>query len=178
MSVPLSIIVAVADNGVIGRDNQLIWRLRSDLQRFKSLTLGRPMVMGRKTYQSIGKPLPGRETIVVTRDPAFRPEGVLTAANFDAAIALAQERAQALGADSVPVVGGGDVYRQAMSATDLIRLTRVHCAPEGDTWFPDPDPVLFAETGRESHPAGPHDEFSFTFIDYSRRPRDEGPRRS
>jgi dihydrofolate reductase len=178
MSVPLSIIVAVADNGVIGRDNQLIWRLRSDLQRFKALTLGRPMVMGRKTYQSIGKPLPGRETIVVTRDPAFRPDGVMTAADLDAALTLAQDRAKALGADSVPVVGGGEIYRQAMPAADLIRLTRVHCAPEGDTRFPDPDPALFVETGRESHPAGPHDEFSFTFIDYSRRPRDEGPRQS
>ena len=174
MSVPVAIIVAVADNGVIGRDNQLIWRLRSDLQRFKSLTLGRPMVMGRKTYQSIGKPLPGRETIVVTRDPAFSAEGVLTAPSLPLALALAQERAKAMCADSVPVVGGGEIYRQAMPVADLIRLTRVHCAPEGDTLFPDPDPAHFVETGRESHPAGPHDEFSFTFIDYSRRPATKG----
>ena len=111
MSVPIVLIVAVADNGVIGRDNTLIWRLRSDLQRFKALTLGKPMVMGRKTFQSIGKPLPGRETIVVTRDASFRPEGVFTAPSLEEALALAQSRAAALGADAVPVVGGGEIYR-------------------------------------------------------------------
>lgn len=174
MSVPVAIIVAVADNGVIGRDNQLIWHLRSDLQRFKKLTLGRPMVMGRKTYQSIGKPLPGRETIVVTRDPSFRPDGVLVAASLTDALTLAQERAQALGAENVPVVGGGEIYRQAMAEASLIHLTRVHCSPDGDTFFPDPDPALFVETGREAHPAGPHDEFSFTFIDYSGKPATKG----
>ena len=92
MSVPVVLIVAVADNGVIGRDNSLIWRLRTDLQRFKALTLGKPMVMGRKTFQSIGKPLPGRETIVVTRDPSFRPEGVLVAPSLEEALALAHAR--------------------------------------------------------------------------------------
>lgn len=174
MSVPVALIVAVADNGVIGRDNTLIWRLRTDLQRFKALTLGKPMVMGRKTFQSIGKPLPGRETIVVTRDPSFRPEGAMVAHDLETALALAQERARALDADSVPVVGGGEIYRQALPVAALIHLTRVHCAPEGDTTFPDPDPAQFVETGREAHPAGPHDAFSFTFIDYQRLPATKG----
>lgn len=174
MSIPLAIIVAVADNGVIGRDNTLIWRLRSDLQHFKTLTLGKPMVMGRKTFQSIGKPLPGRETIVVTGDKSFRPEGVQVACDLELALALASERAAAMGADMIPIVGGGEIYRQAMPLADRIQLTRVHCAPEGDTFFADPDPAHFVETRRESHPAGPQDEFAFTFIDYARAPATKG----
>ena len=174
MSIPVSIVVAVADNGVIGRDNALIWRLRTDLQHFKALTLGRPMVMGRKTFQSIGKPLPGRETIIVTRDPAFRAEGAFVAHDLAAALALAGERAVALGADSIPVVGGGDIYRQAMPLAQRLHLTRVHCSPAGDTFFPDPDPAAFIATRRERHDAGPHDEFSFTFLDYDRVPATKG----
>lgn len=174
MSVPVVLIVAVADNGVIGRDNQLIWRLRTDLQRFKALTLGTPMVMGRKTFQSIGKPLPGRETIVVTGDPSFRPEGAMVAPSLEEAIAMAQRRAAALGARAIPVVGGGDIYRQAMGLADTIHLTRVHCAPDGDTYFPDPDPGLFAAGHEVSHPAGEHDQFPFTFIDYTRKPATKG----
>lgn len=174
MSIPLAIIVAVADNGVIGRDNTLIWRLRTDLQHFKALTLGKPMVMGRKTFQSIGKPLPGRETIVVTRDKDFRPEGVQIASDLELALALAADRAGAMGADTIPIVGGGEIYRQAMPMADLIHLTRVHCAPEGDTFFADPDPAQFVETRRESHPAGAQDEFAFTFVDYQRLPATKG----
>lgn len=174
MSVPVVLIVAVADNGVIGRDNQLIWRLRTDLQRFKALTLGKPMVMGRKTFQSIGKPLPGRETIVVTRDPSFRPDGVLVAPSLEEALALAQSRAAAMGADAIPVVGGGEIYRQAMARADRIHLTRVHCRPDGDTYFPDPHPTLFEEGEKASHPAGEHDQFPFTFVDYTRKPATKG----
>lgn len=174
MSVPIVLIVAVADNGVIGRDNTLIWRLRTDLQRFKALTLGKPMVMGRKTFQSIGKPLPGRETIVVTRDASFRPEGVFTAPSLEEALALAQSRAAALGADAVPVVGGGEIYRQAMPLAERIYLTRVHCQPDGDTYFPDPDPAEFVADLPEAHPAGEHDQFAFTFVDYTRRPATKG----
>jgi dihydrofolate reductase len=174
MSVPVSIIVAVADNGVIGRDNALIWRLRSDLQRFKALTLGRPMVMGRKTFQSIGKPLPGRETIVVTRDQSFRPEGVLLAADLTEALALAQTRAAVSGADRVPVVGGGEIYRQALPLADEVLLTRVHAAPEGDVTFPALDAAEFEEITRESHPAGEFDQYPFTFIDYRRKTATKG----
>ncbi len=174
MSIPVVLIVAVADNGVIGRDNSLIWRLRTDLQRFKALTLGKPMVMGRKTFQSIGKPLPGRETIVVTRDPSFRPEGALVAPSLEEALALAQSRAAAMGADAIPVVGGGEIYRQAIALADRIHLTRVHCQPEGDTHFPDPDPAAFLAGSPAVHPAGEHDQFAFTFIDYTRRPATKG----
>ena len=174
MSVPIVILVAVADNGVIGRDNALIWRLRSDLQRFKALTLGRPMVMGRKTYQSIGKPLPGRETIVVTRDAAFQPDGVLIASDLTSALALAQQRAALSGADSVPVVGGGEIYRQALPLADMIRLTRVHACPEGDVTFPDPDLTQFEEIAREAHKAGEFDQYPFTFIDYCRKTATKG----
>ena len=174
MSVPIVILVAVADNGVIGRDNAMIWRLRTDMQRVKALTLGRPMVMGRKTYQSIGKPLPGRETIVVTRDPAFRPDGVLVATDLPSALNLAQERAALSGADCVPVVGGGEIYRQTLPLADRIHLTRVHAAPEGDVTFPDPDLTYFEEMAREAHPAGEFDQYPFTFIDYRRKTATKG----
>jgi dihydrofolate reductase len=169
MTVPVVIVVAAADNGVIGRDNGLVWRLKTDLKRFRSLTLGRPLIMGRKTFESIGKPLPGRETIVLTRDPSFRPEGVHLAHDLEQALALGQEVAARLGADSVVIGGGENVYRQALPRTDRIHLTQVHAQPEGDAVFPPVDPSRFRESARSDHPAGPDDEHPFSFIDYDRR---------
>ena len=131
MSLPVVIVVAAAENGVIGRDNQLIWRLKTDLRHFRELTLGRPLIMGRKTFQSIGKPLPGRETIVLTRDPAFRHEGVAVAHTMDAALARGQDIGLRMGADSVVVAGGAQVYALAMPQVSRIHLTRVHASPDG-----------------------------------------------
>ncbi|MFO1148207.1 MAG: dihydrofolate reductase [Alsobacter sp.] len=169
MPVPVVIVVAAADNGVIGRDNGLIWRLKTDLRHFRGLTLGRPLVMGRKTFESIGKPLPGRETIVLTRDPSFRPQGAAVAHDLPAALALGQEIAARLGADSVVIGGGDQVYRQALPVTDRIHLTEVHVSPQGDALFPSVDRTLFRETSREDHPTGPDDEHAFSFVDYVRR---------
>jgi dihydrofolate reductase len=169
MALPLCLVVAAADNDVIGRDNGLIWHLRTDLKRFRLLTLGRPLVMGRKTFQSIGAPLPGRETIVVTRDPAFTAEGVRVAHGLDEALALARDVGAGMGADSLVVGGGGDIYAQAIGRADRIHLTRVHVRPEGDTRFPAIDPAQFREVRREDVPAGPTDDHPFTFIDYERR---------
>ena len=118
MSLPVVIVVAAAENGVIGRDNQLIWRLKTDLRHFRELTLGRPLIMGRKTFQSIGKPLPGRETIVLTRDPAFRHEGVAVAHTMDAALARGQDIGLRMGADSVVVAGGAQVYALRHAASE------------------------------------------------------------
>lgn len=168
-ALPLVLIAAVADNAVIGDDNRLIWRLKTDLRRFRSLTLGRPVVMGRKTYLSIGKPLPGRETIVLTRDPAFRPEGVRTAANLDAALSLARQVGAAMGADSVTVAGGADVYRQVLPLADRLELTFVHARPAGDAVFPEWDRSPFVADAPEDHPAGPDDEYAFTFATFRRR---------
>jgi dihydrofolate reductase len=172
MSVPLIIVVAVAENGVIGRDNQLLWRLKSDLRRFRDLTWGKPMIMGRKTYESIGRPLPGRRTIVLTRDRGFSAEGVHVAHSFEDAMAIGQDIAGEMRADAVAVAGGAEIYAQALPFAQTIHLTRVHASPEGDAIFPAFDGKAFREIGRTEHPKGPDDEYPFTFIDLARRADD------
>lgn len=166
---PIVLVAAVARNGVIGADNRLLWRLSSDLKRFKALTLGKPLIMGRKTFELIGRPLPGRETIVVTHDPAFAAEGVLLADDLPAALALAQDRAAAMGADAVVIAGGGELYAQTIAHADRLALTEVALAPEGDAVFPPIDPALWREVRREPGARGPKDEADFCFVDYERR---------
>ncbi len=166
----LAVVAAVAENGVIGRDNRLIWRLKSDLKRFRALTWGRPLIMGRKTWQSIGRPLPGRETVVLTRDPAFAADGARTARSFEEALEAGRRIAGELGADAVMVVGGSEVYRLALPLADRLHLTLVHASPEGDAVFPAYDASAFREAAREARPAGPDDEHPFTFLDLERAP--------
>jgi dihydrofolate reductase len=168
MTLPLVIVAALADNRVIGDDNRLIWRLRSDLRRFRDITLGTPMVMGRKTFLSIGKPLPGRETIVLTRDAAFQAEGVHVAHSLEAAMALAQQLGGKMGAAHVTIAGGADIYAQTLPLTDRMRLTLVHASPEGDALFPEFNRADFRETARDRHSAGPDDAYPFTFVDLER----------
>lgn len=168
-ALPIVLIAAIADNGVIGDDNRLIWRLKTDLRRFRSLTLGRPVVMGRKTFLSIGKPLPGRETIVLTRDPAFRPDGVHPAHSLEEALSIAQRLGAGMGADSVTVAGGVEVYRQALPLAQRLELTLVHATPDGDAVFPEWDRTAFVAEGRESHPRSPDDEHPFSFATFRRR---------
>jgi dihydrofolate reductase len=169
MSLPLAIVAAVAENGVIGRDNKLIWRLRSDLRRFRDLTWGKPMIMGRKTFDSIGKPLPGRKTVVLTRDCGFAADEVAVAHDWPAALRLAEAAAADMGADEVAVVGGADVFALALPQARRIHLTLVHAAPEGDVVFPPYDKAAFREVRREERPKGPDDEHAFTLIDLERR---------
>ncbi len=166
---PLAVIVAVAENGVIGRDNDLAWRLRTDLKRFRALTMSKPMIMGRRTFASIGRPLPGRETVVMTRDPTFAAPGIHVARSLDEAVRVADELAERMGADEIPVVGGAEVYRLALPRAERLHLTLVHASPPGDVVFPDFDRSLFVETGRETHPAGEGDDHPFTFLDLERR---------
>jgi dihydrofolate reductase len=166
---PIVIVAALAENGIIGRDNQLIWRLRSDLRRFKALTVGKPLIMGRKTYESIGRPLPGRRTIVMTRDESFASDGVQVARSFDAAAAAADRIADEMGASEIIVAGGAQIYELALPKADFLRLTLVHAAPAGDASFPHYDAAGFRETFRQDHPSGPDDEHPFTFIDLARR---------
>lgn len=149
----LSLIVARAENGVIGRDGGLPWRLPGDLAFFKKTTMGKPVVMGRRTFESIGRPLAGRTNIVVTRDAGFAAEGVAVAHDLDEALALAERTAAADGADEVMVIGGAQIYAQTMPRADRIYLTSVHAAPEGDTHLPAPDPAHWRETAREARPA-------------------------
>lgn len=168
-ALPVVLVAAIADNGVIGSDNKLIWRLRTDLQRFRRLTTGCPIIMGRKTYLSIGKPLPGRQTVVLTRDRAFHAQGVHVAHEVGEALALAQRLGQEMGAHSVIIGGGTEIYAQMLSLADRLELTMVQAEPPGDAVFPDWDRAAFAETVRESHPADAENEHPYTFVTYARR---------
>ncbi|MCX4198589.1 dihydrofolate reductase [Methylobacterium organophilum] len=156
----VSLVAAVARNGVIGRDNGLAWHLSSDLKRFKALTMGKPMLMGRRTWDSIGRPLPGRRTLVLTRDTGFRAEGAETVHDWDSALAAA-------GAELM-VVGGAEIYALALPHADRLHLTEVEAEPAGDVRFPAFDRARFRETFREAHPAGPRDEHAFAFVDWER----------
>ena len=163
------LVVAAAENGIIGRAGQLAWRLSSDLKRFRQLTLGKPVVMGRKTFQSIGKPLDGRDNIVVTRRPDFRPPGVCVAATLEEALALGQRLAAAQGGDEVMVIGGEEVFRAALERAERIHLTRVHAAPAGDARFDAPGPPAWRETARAAMVQGPNDQFPADFIQLDRQ---------
>lgn len=166
---PLVIVAAVARNGVIGDDNRLIWRLRSDLKHFRALTIGRPVLMGRKTFLSIGKPLPGRETVVLSRDPEFSAEGAHVARSLEEALALGQRLGAAMGADSLAVAGGADLYAQMLPLAQRLELTRVEAEPAGDARFPLWDASAFELVAETAHPAGPDDEHAFSFVSYRRR---------
>ncbi len=165
---PLVLVAAVAENGVIGRDGGLPWRLKSDLKRFRALTLGHPVVMGRRTFLSFGKPLQHRTNIVISRDPDFARPGIVVAANLAAALAVAQGDARRQGADAIIIGGGAGLYADTIGRAARLEITRVHACPEGDTKFPEIDPTRWREIAREEHPAGPDDEVSFTTLTYRR----------
>lgn len=167
-ALPLTAIVAVAENGVIGRDNDLPWRLRSDLKRFRAITMGKPLIVGRRNWDSIGRPLPGRDIVVLSRQPGFTAEGVEVAHDWEGALAMAAVAAERSGAEEIVVGGGTEIYRLAMPRLSRLRLTLVHAAPEGDVYFPPYDPAEFRETFREAHPAGPNDDHPYTFVDLER----------
>lgn len=166
---PLVHVVAVGRNGVIGGEDGLLWRLPSDLKRFKAITMGKPMLMGRKTFATIGKPLPGRETIVLTRDAGFAAPGVVAACDIDTAVALASERGRAMGAPEIIVAGGGELYRQTLARAVRLDVTEVDLAPEGEATYPAVDPAQWREVSRTPHPRGEKDDASFTVVVYERR---------
>jgi dihydrofolate reductase len=160
----LCLIVAVAENGVIGRDNDLPWRLSGDLKRFKSLTMGKPMIMGRKTWNSIGRPLPGRTSIVLTRDDDFSAEGVLVAHDQAEATELAEQTAQASGMEEIMVIGGAGIYGLFLPEADRIYLTEVHMASPGDIYFPVIDAEDWTEISRERQGAQPGESCDYSFV--------------
>jgi dihydrofolate reductase len=161
------LIVAAADNDVIGAGGKLPWHLRSDLQHFRALTMGTPVVMGRKTYLSIGRPLPRRTNIVVSRDPAFAAPGLLVAPTLEAALAAARGDALRRGSD-IMVIGGAEIFAQLLSAAARLELTRVHLRPEGDVLLPRIAWAKWQEIARRDFPQGPHDDAGFTVVSYRR----------
>lgn len=153
----ISLIVAMAENRVIGRDNTLPWRLSADLKRFRAITMGKPVVMGRKTFESIGRPLDGRRNIVVTRSADFHPQGVTVVGSVDEALAQAGDL-------EAMVIGGASIYEQTLPLADRMYLTEIHAAFDGDTRFPDYDPAQWRETERSDVAAGVDAEFGYAFV--------------
>jgi dihydrofolate reductase len=169
MTLPLTLIAAVARNGTIGRNGDLPWKLSSDLKHFRRATLGLPVIMGRKTFQSVGRPLAGRTTIVVTRDPDFAAPGVVVAHSLAAALSVAEGDRLRRGAADIIIAGGADLYAQALPHARRLLLTEVDADLAGDTTFPDFDRSLFEETAREAHQADKGDEFGYCFVTWVRR---------
>ncbi len=167
--IDLVLVAAVAENGVIGRHNGLPWRLKSDMQHFRSVTMGNPVVMGRKTFQSLFKPLRGRTMIVVTRDRTFAAPGAVTAASMDVALAAARGDALRRGSGVIMVAGGAEIYRQLMPIADRLIITRVHDRPAGDALFPAIDETVWHETERAEQVPGPGDSVGFAFLDFARK---------
>jgi dihydrofolate reductase len=163
------LIAAVAENGVIGSKGGLPWRLKSDMQHFRALTMGKPVLMGRKTWASISKPLRGRTNIVVTRDASFSASGAVVASSVPIALEVARGDALRRNVDVIAVIGGADIYAQLMGSAKRLEITRVHARPAGEALFPPIDPDLWYETSRQEHTAGQEDEASFTVITYIRK---------
>jgi dihydrofolate reductase len=162
------LLAAVAENGVIGRDNTLPWRLKSDMQHFRAVTMGKPVVMGRKTFLSIGKPLGGRTTIVVSRDRSFAAPGVVVAASLPAALETARGDALRRGADAIIVAGGADIYGQALALATRLAITEVRKQVNGDTYFPVIDRQIWREMSRSEHPPAAGDEVPFALVTHER----------
>lgn len=165
----LFIVVAAAENDVIGRDGDMPWKLSTDLKRFKALTLGKPVIMGRKTWESIGRALPGRPNIVITRDENFAAEGAHIVRSVDEAIALGRKLASEMGAGGVCIMGGGTIYAQALPFVDYVHFTRVLAAIEGDTYFPKIDSSAWQLSSTEDVPAGEKDSHATRYMVYKRR---------
>ncbi|MCX2835222.1 dihydrofolate reductase [Microbulbifer thermotolerans] len=165
--IPVALIAAVARNGAIGRANQLPWRLSGDLQFFKRATLGKPVVMGRKTFESIGRPLPGRENIVISSNPEWVAAGVKCAPSVEQGLELARRSALESGAAEIMVIGGGQIYRQAMPRAVRLYITHVDAEVEGDAFFPALGDC-WKEISRECYPASDRDEYSYCLVQYDR----------
>lgn len=161
----ISLIAAIAENGVIGKDNELVWRLPDDFKYFKQTTSGHPILMGRKTFESLGKPLPNRLNVVITRNPDYQPEGVLVVDSLEKAVLEARKT----GIDEAFVIGGAEIYKQAISLADRLYLTEVKASFEGDTRFPDYDKTEWREISRRHHPIDERHAVAFDFVVWERK---------
>ncbi|HKQ13428.1 MAG TPA: type 3 dihydrofolate reductase [Steroidobacteraceae bacterium] len=158
----ISIIVAVAENGVIGSNNRLPWHLPDDLKRFKALSLGKPIVMGRRTFDSIGRPLPGRTNIVISRQSKLVIAGTVVVLSLDDALIAASA------APEIVVIGGAEIFKQVLPRTNTIHLTRVHARVAGDVFFPELDPLQWREAAVEHHDADERHQYAFSFVTLQR----------
>jgi dihydrofolate reductase len=166
----LVLVAAVAENGVIGRDGGMPWHLPGDLRHFKAITLGKPVIMGRRTFDSIGrKPLPGRPNIVMTRDKSFAAGGVTVVADLEGALRVAEKEAARLAADEIAIIGGSTLYAEAMPRASRLYLTEVHAKPEGTVRFPDFDRAAWREVSREGPQREPGEAHAYTFMTLDRR---------
>lgn len=164
-------VVAIAENGVIGAGNAMPWRLKADMARFRALTIGRPVVMGRKTFESLPRrPLPGRTNIVITRDADYRANGAIVTTSAADADAVARGDALRRSVTEIAVIGGAEIFRQWLDRADRLEITEVHARPDGDTHF-DIDKAEWDEVARIRHPAGGDDSADFSYVTYRRRPR-------
>jgi dihydrofolate reductase len=169
LSPEIVLIVAVAENGVIGSHGSIPWRLKSDMQRLKAMTMGKPVVMGRKTFVSIGRPLPGRTNIVVTRDSSFRARGAVVTTSLADARAIARGDALRRSVTEIAVIGGAEIYAQWMDIADRLEITEVHARPEGDTRFAAIDAAVWKEVARVRHPAATDNGSDYSYVTYRRR---------
>ncbi|MDN3275311.1 dihydrofolate reductase [Frankia sp. RB7] len=163
-------VVAIAENGIIGAGSAMPWRLKSDMTRFKALTIGKPVIMGRKTFESLPgrRPLPNRTNIVITRDAAYRAAGAVVTTSAADAGAIALGDALRRSAAEIAVIGGAEIFRQWLDRADRLEITEVHARPEGDTHF-DIDKARWDEVARVRHPAGPDDSADYSYVTYRRR---------
>ena len=162
-------VVAVAENGVIGKDNAMPWRLKSDLQRFKAITIDKPVVMGRKTFETLRRPLPRRTNIVITRNSEFRTPGAVVTTSFERARGLASGDALRRGVNEIAVIGGAEIYAQWFDIADRLEITEVHAQPDGDTYFPTIDREVWNEVSRVRNVASGDDSADFSYVTYCRR---------
>jgi len=163
------LLVAVAENGVIGSKGSIPWRVKSDVLRLKAMTMGKPVVMGRKTFESLRRPLPGRTNIVITRDANFRAAGALVTSSFADARAIALGDALRRSATEVAVIGGAEIYAQWIGLADRLEVTEVHARPEGDTRFPAIDAADWEEVARVRNSASGDDSADYSYVTYRRR---------
>ena len=168
MGVPIALVVAVAENGIIGRDGDMPWKLSSDLKRFKRDTMGKPIVMGRKTFESIGRALPGRLNVVISRSE-FEADEVISAASIDAALMIAEKWAKENGAAEICVIGGGQIYAEMIVRASKLYVTHVLASPDGDTSFPDINEAEWVPKYREEVPKGEKDTAETLYVVYERR---------
>jgi dihydrofolate reductase len=160
----IALIAAISQNRVLGKDNQLVWHLPKDMRFFKTKTMGYPVIMGRKTFESFGNPLPGRTNIVITRNPAYRAEGAIVVASLDEALTEAAK----YHTDTVFIAGGAEIYRQALSVADTMYLTHIHAEVEGDAFFPEFSETDWQPASRESVSADDKHAYPFDFVTWKR----------
>jgi dihydrofolate reductase len=166
------LLVALAENGVIGSKGSIPWRVKSDVLRLKAMTMGKPVVMGRKTFESLRRPLPGRTNIVITRDANFRAAGAVVTSSFADASAVARGDALRRFATEIAVIGGAEIYADWMPSADRLEVTEVHVRPDGDTFFPAIDPAQWQEVARVRNSAGGDDSADFSYVTYRRKKPD------